>query len=484
MTTQLDIPLRCVLLLIVLAAPGCSDRDGAATAAQPTTKRNAPPPPTNRLDVPSAVRQNLGITFAKVERRRVAQTLRVPGRFELLPSARREYRTTLPGWVRLRAGQFDEVKAGTPLFELESPEWHRVRRALHEKQAAIEAATAELEVAQRAREEAEAVVAALTRRTEALAAAEVRRAELETELVTRRASVPRLAAEIKVKQAALNEARHDFNLEVDAAAALLGETRESLMKPAEDGAAGESGHADEHRVQRWFAIDKLARTAVGGGVVERLHVTDGTWVEANTLVATTVDPAALRFHATGLQSDLGRLSDGLPAAVVPPQGSGIDTAQVIAGKLKVGLAGDPDDRTIELLMTPGRLAPWAKPGVAAMLEIVTAGTGKEELAIPSAAVVRDELTHIFFRRDPKNPDKVIRMEADLGVSDGRWVVVNSGVKAGDEVVIDGVYELKLASSAATGRGGGKGHFHADGTWHAEEDEDDHEHHEGEGAPGT
>ena len=53
--------------------------------------------PTNRIDVPASVRQNLGITFAKVERRRVASTIRVPGRFELLPSARREYRATLPG---------------------------------------------------------------------------------------------------------------------------------------------------------------------------------------------------------------------------------------------------------------------------------------------------------------------------------------------------------------------------------------------------
>jgi hypothetical protein len=58
------------------------------------------------------------------------------------------------------------------------------------------------------------------------------------------------------------------------------------------------------------------------------------------------------------------------------------------------------------------------------------------------------------------------MEADLGVSDGKWVVVKSGVKEGDEVVLDGVYELKLAGG---GKPMGGGHFHADGAFHAEPD---------------
>jgi hypothetical protein len=67
---------------------------------------------------------------------------------------------------------------------------------------------------------------------------------------------------------------------------------------------------------------------------------------------------------------------------------------------------------------------------------------------------------------PADPNKVIRVEGDFGVSDGKWVVVESGVKAGDEVVLAGVYELKLTGG---GKQQGKGHFHADGTWHAEDD---------------
>jgi seryl-tRNA synthetase len=82
------------------------------------------------------------------------------------------------------------VKAGTPVFELDSPEWHRLRKKLHESQAAIERVMAELAVAERSKTEAETVAKAVEQRVQALASAEVRRGELETELATRRAAIP------------------------------------------------------------------------------------------------------------------------------------------------------------------------------------------------------------------------------------------------------------------------------------------------------
>ena len=456
------LPSRIMIIGAMLTAGvGCGDGDGQTTP--PQTQPAQQPLPTNRIDVPPSVRQNLGVTFAKVERRRVASTIRVPGRFELQPTARREYRSTLPGWVHLQVNQFDEVKKDAPLAEIESPEWHKLRQQLHESQVRIEAATAELAVAEQTKIEAEKSVEIVQKRIETLAGAEVRRAELEADLATRRNSIPRLEAEIKVKVAALNEAKHDFTLHVDTAAALLGIAPKALTETVN----GDDDHGDDpdHKVQRWYAIKRVKLNVAEGGVVEAVNATSGTWVDANTLIASVINPNALRFRATGLQSDLGRLKDGLAAAVVPPQGGGIDSKEVVAGKLKLGLAGDPDRRTIELLMTPEKVAAWAKPGVSSTLEIVAEG-GTEELAVPASAVVRDEMTHIFFRRDPANPDKVIRMEADLGISDGKWVVVSSGVKEGDEVVLDGVYELKLAGG---GKPTGGGHFHADGSFHAEPD---------------
>src|SRR5688572_7631427 len=93
-----------LMLLAVLAASGACSRRGSPEP-KPSQTTPAAAAPTNRVDVPSSVRQNLGITFAKVERRPVGRTLRVPGRFELAPTARREYRAAAPGRVELLVEQ-------------------------------------------------------------------------------------------------------------------------------------------------------------------------------------------------------------------------------------------------------------------------------------------------------------------------------------------------------------------------------------------
>ena len=98
------------------------------------------------------------------------------------------------------------------------------------------------------------------------------------------------------------------------------------------------------------------------------------------------------------------------------------------------------------------------------MEITIESTAGMVLAIPLSAVMKDGLTHVFFKRDPFNLNKAIRVEADLGVHDGRWIEVKSEVGPKDEVVLNGAYELNLASTTngATQKGG---HFHADGSFH-------------------
>ena len=142
-------------LLIKLAGPlaialapwiaGC--KDAGAAKAVPGKTAEAPQPITNRIDVPEPVRQNLGVTFVKVERRRVAATLRVPGRFEWLPSARREYRTILPARVTLLVGQYEKVEPNQLIAKLDSPEWRRIQHEAVEAEGEIKVAGAAIEVA-------------------------------------------------------------------------------------------------------------------------------------------------------------------------------------------------------------------------------------------------------------------------------------------------------------------------------------------------
>jgi hypothetical protein len=452
--------------LSLVALAGCdseSSTDGQNATAKPA---EAAAPITNRIDIPEQVRQNLGITFAKVESRRVAATLRVPGRFELLPSARQEYRTVLPTRVQLAVRQYERVEPGQVLARLDSPEWRRIQHEAVEAEGEIGVAEANIDVADATVAENERAIALLRQRVASLAEANVSRAELSTELALTEGKAPRLAAEARAAQVKLTEAREHHASKLRTLAAVVNLPPERLTEPTTRPATNANPPAVPSSEPLWKTINTIEIRADRAGVVETLAVTEGGWVDTSGLILAVIDPGQIRFRATALQSDLARLRDGAAAVIVPPRSTRSDADGGVPGKVSVGLEASADMRTVELIVTPDTIAPWARPGVSAYAEVVTDSSAESETAIPVAAVVQDELNRIFFRRDPKDPDKAIRIEGEFGVSDGNWIVVKSGVKAGDEVVMNGVFELKLASGKAGGPKGG-GHFHADGTWHAD-----------------
>lgn len=482
------IPLLAILLASATLS-GCRERPAETPSADEAADHGEHAPlETNRIDVPESVRRNLGITFAKVERRLVARTIRVPGRFELAPSARREYRTMLGGRVELQVSQYQPVERGTLLYTLDSPAWRELQERLNETDAAIQQATARvnttepLMAAHRTHEENLRVGVDLwmtrVQQLEQTAAGIITAEDLaqaRSVLATNRAEL----SEVLEKEAELNArkvqveselaaARERMELLMMTASSLLGVEKSSLQGPAPAGMERHEHAAKEpeHRHPLWRELQTVEVRATTPGIVESLELTNGAWASQTSLVLTTVQPELIRFRARGLQSDLGRLRDGLPGRIVPPKGGSIGFQDTMEGVIRLGLGGDADERTVEILLAPTRLSGWARAGIAAHLEIVAEGTDDPQLAIPNSATIRDGLNTVFFRRNPGDPDQVIRVEADLGISDGRWVEVKSGVREGDEVVLDGVYQLMLASSAVAQKGG---HFHSDGTFHEGED---------------
>lgn len=423
---------------LVLLLSSCSRDDetgetsGAASGGEP---------PTNRVEIPSIVQNNLGITFAKVERRSLAATIRVPGSFELQPLAKQEYRLLLSGSVEFTVDQFDEVKAGTVLYRFRSREWL-------ELQSQIDLARASLE-------QARSHYNTVATRIQTLKSADFKRADLETQSADLKADVAKSEAEL---HAALSKAARILNLH--GALNGTGMTPDELLADAEK---------DGRSVPFYQTVDTIEVRAAQPGFVESLAVTNGAFVEGAALVMTTVDPKKVRFRALGLQADLAQFDDAGKVRIVPPQGNGADINDSVEADLTVGLTADPNKRTVTLFAKPTELRSWCRPGVSAFLEVASDSTGGIVLAIPRSSVVKDGITHVFFKRDPADPNKAIRVEADLGVDDGRWVEVKSEVGPSDEVVLDGVYELKLATSqSGTAQKGG--HFHADGSYHAEEEE--------------
>lgn len=480
------------IALVALFLTGCTRSE---TPNPSVAAKDPEPAPamTNRIDAPASVRRNLGITFAKVEKRRVASTLRAPGQFELLPAARREVHAAIAGRVELLVQQYQTVDVGTPLYRIDSPQWREEQRKLMATMTAIQSAVRKLAALEgrmkavehhREKAEAEEVIwTAYVKKLEELAAtagggasdlAEARaelalahtrlaeveeesaeiaqqRVELESELLAHRQTSPLLFADALGEKSSPGA----IDLMLAPAASMLGKTIDEIRKPVEVGGTS---------LPYWRTVDHVIIHADRAGIIETLGLTSGAWAESSRLVLTMIQPTAVRFRAVGLQSDLTVLRDGQEAAIVPPRGGNRSLEGSIVGKVRLGFDADALQRKIDLIieLAPGQsLPPWARAGVAAEAEIITRDAG-ESLAIPAQAIIKDGLSHILFRRDPANPDKVIRMEADMGLSDGRWIVIESGVALGDEIVLDGVYELMLASSSSKAKGG---HFHADGTFH-------------------
>jgi len=443
-------------MLAMMLTTGCTRESHQAPAPAPAP---AAEPATNRIGIPATVRSNLGITFAKVERRKVESTIRMPGAFELQPLARHEYRLTLPGAVRLEVDQYEHVEPGTMLYRFRSPEWPELQHEIVQGEQDIESARAEIEVAQARIDEAQRRLGITRERLASLTDAAVRNADLEAQAAEIEASLPRLGAELRQAETKLVNAERTREHALHRASAATGIPEARLAAEVEH-----EGRA----VSAYRTIDWIEVRATEPGIVEMLAVTDGAFAEAPSLVLSTIDPSRVRFRALALQSDLVRLGASPEARIVPPMTPGIALGDGVDASVTIGLEAHPEQRTVTLLATPAEGRAWIRPGVSAFLEVVADTAGGPALAIPRAAIVKDGITHVFFRRDPQDPNKAIRVEADMGVDDGRWVAINSGLSLSDEVVLDGAYELKLASeqSGMTQKGG---HFHADGTFHHDEE---------------
>jgi hypothetical protein len=444
-------------------AAGCKDAPPPSHAPHAPEEAAA----TNRVEIPPAVRSNLGMTFAKVETRVVAATTRHPGRFEAAPGTRLEYRAPVVGRVVWRSKPLAAVRKGDEIYRLDAPRLRELSRELVAIEAALgeaQASLAGLPAYRAAHAEHEKALKAAVelwnkRLSEltALSQAGVGRAD---ELATARAQSAAAAAalaETLEKDADLDARESELNAIVvgaEARAASVRAERAALSN-------GFDGSSDAG-----VDVNLVVVRALRDGIVESFATTDGGFATEGALVATTIDLSSLRVRALAPQADLPFLAGNVSARITAPSGDPARaTIPPLPATLAIDVLADPATRTITIFATPTEAPPpWARPGVVVSLEIAPSNAAAE-LSIPKAAILRDGLKHVFFRRDPSNPDRAIRLEADLGADDGRFVAIRSGVRDGDEVVLAGAYQLMLASSGSAQRGG---HYHADGTFHADE----------------
>jgi cobalt-zinc-cadmium efflux system membrane fusion protein len=240
---------------------------------------------------------------------------------------------------------------------------------------------------------------------------------------------------------ASNRARILYKEDVIALAELQKREAESSSAKAEYRAAN-----DQLRVQGMdqASIDRLAKSGViesinnviatiPGEIVER-KINNGQFVQPADALFTVADLSTLWAISEVPESNSYLIRKGQKASLVIPA---LRNQEIEGTVAHVDSIVNPQTRTVVVRMELPNKQGQIKPGMLATMLIESQPIDK--LVVPLAAVIReDNHDHVYVRQD----DDVYRMVAvKLGPEGRGFRPVISGLKEGQEIVIDGAYHL-------------------------------------------
>ena len=184
-----------------------------------------------------------------------------------------------------------------------------------------------------------------------------------------------------------------------------------------------------------------------GGVVTTVAAGAGEPVAADATLFTILDLSRVWIEARVPESALARLGAAKDALCQLLDGSqrqfSISAEQ---GKLVFsGLEVDPQTRTVPLIYEIDNNNAGLRRGQSVRLQIET-DAARDDLAIPHSALVEEGGLFVVFVQVAGETFQ--RREVQLGIRDGQWIQVVSGLAAGERVVIDGAYAVRLASASS------------------------------------
>ena len=185
------------------------------------------------------------------------------------------------------------------------------------------------------------------------------------------------------------------------------------------------------------AQQQLAYTRVTApftGTVEERFVERGEQVAPGMPVVRLVSAEQLKAKAGVPERYAGDIAVGTPVRIVPQAYN----APPLQGTVSfVGRAINPQNRTFPIEVgLPGGAGPL-KPEMIVRLEVQRAAF-ENVISLPLAAIVRDERgTSVLVVREEDDGLVARRQPTVLGAQSGGFVVIDSGVNAGDRVIASG-----------------------------------------------
>ncbi len=455
------------LLLVLVPLAGCT-REPTDSA---TPRQDEAPGLTNRLQVPPEVVGNLGITYETATRGRLGVWRQVPGQLEVPEQAR--WRPRAPARCRVvsTVSRWQEVAAGEVLATLTSPELLHAQNRIEIAHQQLARAHAGLLAAKARLTDSTSHVEAATQFEQAShqRLAELQRlhdqgnALTEGELLTVRAAVTdagRARLDAALRRDELAAAVADWEIEAERARqAVQEELQELAVLTGLEASLLEAG--DDAGAPRWRGLRRFDVLAPAAGTVSEVFVTAGDLLAAGDDLLVVLDTRELRFRGHLPEGDLGSLDAGDPVRIEFPSHALPPVETTLAPRIPVT---DPATRMAHVEAPVPNPERRLADGLSALAWIRVEQSAGEEVLIPERCVVFDGLEAIVFKRASDDPNVAIRTPVELGQRARGLVEVFAGVLDGEQVVADGIHQLKQTGLGKPPEGG---HFHADGTWHSD-----------------
>lgn len=200
----------------------------------------------------------------------------------------------------------------------------------------------------------------------------------------------------------------------------------------------------------------LAVTSPVAGSLDGVYVTPGAYLQEGDQLFQVINTEKLRLEIRVPEADI--------ASLINPRGAwftvdGFDTSfhiNLAKGDRLVasGSIVDPQSRTVPLVFEFPNIDNKLRIGMFARVHVIV-GETREAIAIPTAAVQEHKGLAVVYVQS--HDDAFARRVVELGIRDGDFVQVKSGIKPGEKVVTRGSYLIQLAASGPQEAGHGHGH---------------------------
>ena len=216
----------------------------------------------------------------------------------------------------------------------------------------------------------------------------------------------------------------------------------------------ETVHSLERQRQPEQRDHRIAIHSPGAGTVVDFRGASGAFVEQDEILFRVIDLASVWIRANVPENQINEI-DEISAGLISFGGSELNLTAENSRLVAVGDLVDSETRTIPIIWSVTNDGHDLRIGMKVDVEVF-GGDAAASLAAPRSALLREEnKTIVYVHVSGETFDRRI---VETGVEEGEMVQILKGLLAGERIVIEGGYEVSLASRSA-GLPTGEGHVH-------------------------